>query len=286
MWQVLAGNPEGIAAEAWAAGMRPMDGDDSLRWGAVKVFADGSAGGLTAAFFEPYIQGGTGVFTFPDATIHALLKLYHEQGWQLDIHAIGDAAIEQVLLGMEAADSAAHPFAARRHRIEHCGFVTRDQRRRMKARGILPVPQPVFMYEFGDLYVKNLGRERSEHAYPMKTWLDDGAHPAASSDCPVSTVDPFINLFTMTTRKTNRGTVMGPEERLTAEEAVHCYTWCGAYTQFAEDRRGTLEPGMQADIAVLSRDVFAIDPEELRAVQADLTLRDGAAIFDRHGVLA
>lgn len=288
MWQVLAGNPEGIAQECWARGMRPMAGDDSLRWGAVKVFADGSAGGLTAAFFEPYLAaagGGTGVFTFPDETIHALLKLYHEQGWQLDIHAIGDAAIEQVLLGMEAADSEAHPFAGRRHRIEHCGFVTRDQRRRMKARGILPVPQPVFMYEFGDLYVRNLGRERSEHAYPMKTWLDDGHHPAASSDCPVSTVDPFINLFTMLTRRTNRGTVMGPEERLTAEEAVHCYTWCGAYTQFAEDRRGTLEPGMQADIAVLSQDVFTIAPEAVLATQADLTLRDGAPVFDRHGAL-
>ncbi|WP_137123763.1 amidohydrolase [Roseomonas sp. HF4] len=283
MWQVLAGNPEGIAAEAWDAGMRPMEGDDGLRWGAVKVFADGSAGGLTAAFFEPYLQGGTGVFTFPDETIHALLKRYHEQGWQLDIHAIGDAAIEQVLQGMEAADSEAHPFAGRRHRIEHCGFVTRDQRRRMKARGILPVPQPVFMYEFGDLYVRNLGPARSMHAYPMKTWLDDGAHPAASSDCPVSTVDPFINLFTMLTRQTNRGTVMGPEERLTAEEAVHCYTWCGAYTQFAEDRRGTLEPGMQADIAVLSGDIFAMEPEAVLKAQADLTLRDGVAIFDRHG---
>ncbi|MBP0463030.1 amidohydrolase [Roseomonas sp. PWR1] len=288
MWQVLAGNPEGIARDAWARGMRPMDGDDTLRWGAIKVFADGSAGGLTAAFFEPYLAsagGGTGVFTFPDETIHALLKLYHEQGWQLDIHAIGDAAIEQVLLGMEAADSAAHPFAGRRHRIEHCGFVTRDQRRRMKARGILPVPQPVFMYEFGDLYVRNLGRERSEHAYPMKTWLDEGHHPAASSDCPVSTVDPFVNLFTMLTRKTNRGTVMGPEEALTAEEAVHCYTWCGAYTQFAEDRRGTLEPGMQADIAVLSRDIFAITPDEVLRTEADLTLREGEPIFDRHGAL-
>ncbi|WP_198374427.1 amidohydrolase [Neoroseomonas rubea] len=288
MWQVLAGNPEGIAQDAWARGMRPMQGDDSLRWGAVKVFADGSAGGLTAAFFEPYLAsagGGTGVFTFPDETIHALLKLYHEQGWQLDIHAIGDAAIEQVLLGMEAADSAAHPFAGRRHRIEHCGFVTRDQRRRMKARGILPVPQPVFMYEFGNLYVKNLGRERSEHAYPMKTWLEEGHHPAASSDCPVSTVDPFVNLFTMLTRKTNRGTVMGPEQALTAEEAVHCYTWCGAYTQFAEDRRGTLEPGMQADIAVLSRDVFAIAPDEVLRTEADLTLREGVALFDRHGAL-
>lgn len=289
MWQVLAGNPEGIAQKAWAEGMRPMQGDDSLRWGAVKVFADGSAGGLTAAFFDPYVEamgGGTGVFTFPDEKIHALLKLYHEQGWQLDIHAIGDAAIEQVLVGMEAADSEAHPFIGRRHRIEHCGFVTRDQRRRMKARDIHPVPQATFMYEFGDLYVKVLGHERSDRAYPMKTWLDEGAHPAASSDCPVCTVDPFINLFTMVTRKTNKGTVLGPEEKLTPEEAVHCYTWCGAFTQFAEERKGTLEVGMLADIAVLSKDVFSIDPDEILRTQADLTFRDGAAIFDRHGEAA
>jgi len=289
MWQVLAGNPEGIAQQAWEAGMRPMQGDDSLRWGAVKVFADGSAGGLTAAFFDPYVEavgGGTGVFTFPDEKIHALLKLYHEQGWQLDIHAIGDAAIEQVLVGMENADSAAHPFAGRRHRIEHCGFLTRDQRRRMKARGILPVPQPTFMYEFGDLYVRNLGHERSDRAYPMKTWLDEGHHPAASSDCPVCTVDPFINLFTMVTRATNKGTVLGPEERLTPEEAVHCYTWCGAYTQFAEDRRGTLEVGMQADIAVFSADVFSIEPDAILKTQADITLRDGRPIFDRQGEMA
>lgn len=287
MWQVLAGNPEGIAAEAWAAGLRPMAGDDGLRWGAVKVFADGSAGGLTAAFFDRYLPEDTrGVFTFPDETIHGLLRHYHEQGWQLDIHAIGDAAIEQVLDGMEMADTPAHPFAGRRHRIEHCGFVTRHQRRRMLARGILPVPQPVFLYEFGDTYIANLGRERSEYAYPMRTWLEEGHHPAASSDSPVSTVDPFVNLFTMLTRQTNRGTVLGIEEALTPEQAIHCQTWCGAFTQFTEDRRGTLEPGMQADIAVLSQDVFAIDPEAVLSTQADLTLRDGSPIFDRHGELA
>jgi predicted amidohydrolase YtcJ len=286
MWQVLAGNPEGIAQDAWAAGLRPNAGDDGLRWGAVKVFADGSAGGLTAAFFDPYLVADTrGVFTFPDETIHALLRQYHEQGWQLDIHAIGDAAIEQVLAGMEAADQPTHPFTGRRHRIEHCGFLTRDQRRRMLARGILPVPQPVFMYEFGDTYVRNLGLPRSEHAYPMRTWLEEGHHPAASSDCPVSSVDPFINLFTMLTRQTNRGTVLGADEALTAEQAVHCQTWCGAYTQFAEARRGTLEPGMQADIAVLSQDIFTVPPEAVVATRADLTLRDGAAIFDRHGEL-
>ncbi len=286
MWQVLAGNPEGIAVSAWDGGLRPDHTDDMLAWGAVKVFADGSAGGLTAAFFDPYLPGGTGVFCFPDETMHRLLALYHRQGWQLDIHAIGDAAIEQVLSGMESADDSDHPVTGRRHRIEHCGFLNPDQRRRMKARGVIPVPQPVFLYEFGDLYLRNLGMERSAASYPMRTWFEEGHHPAASSDCPVSTVDPFINLFTMLTRKTNKGTVIGADETLTAEHAIHCQTWCGAYSQFAEDRRGTLEPGMQADIAVLSRDVFAGDPDDVLTATADLTLRGGTPIFDRHGALA
>lgn len=294
MWQVLAGNPEGIARDAWASGLRPTysaetDADDMLVWGAVKVFGDGSAGGLTAAVFEPYLEsagGGNGIFCFPEETMHALLAEYHAQGWQLDIHAIGDAAIEQVLSGMEAASSEAQPILGRRHRIEHCGFLNRDQRRRMLASGVLPVPQPVFMYEFGDTYIVNLGLARSEAAYPMKTWLDEGHHPSASSDCPVSTVDPFINLFTMVTRKTNKGTVLGASEALSMEEAVHCYTWCGAYSQFAEGRRGTLEVGMLADIAVLSDDIFEIAPEAVLATKADLTLRGGEAIFDRHGELA
>ncbi|WP_159349845.1 amidohydrolase [Roseomonas harenae] len=288
MWQVLAGNPEGIAEAAWNEGLRPDHTDDMLAWGAVKVFGDGSAGGLTAAFFEPYLEsagGGTGMFMFPDETMERLLALYHRQGWQLDIHAIGDAAIEQVLVGMEKAGEADAPLAGRRHRIEHCGFLNADQRRRMKANGIIPVPQPVFMYEFGDLYVKNLGLERSEMAYPMRTWLEEGHNPAASSDSPVSSVDPFINLFTMLTRKTNKGTVLGASEALTAEQAVHCYTWCGAYSQFAEARRGTLEVGMLADVAVLSKDIFAIAPEEVLTTEADLTLRGGHPIFDRHGAL-
>lgn len=289
MWQVLAGNPEGIAGEAWEAGMRPMDGDDALRWGAVKVFADGSAGGLTAAFLQPYraeAGGGTGVFCFPDATMHMLLKRYHEQGWQLDIHAIGDAAIEQVLSGMEAADTNAFPVSGRRHRIEHCGFVTPGQRKRMKARGIVPVPQPSFLYEFGDLYLINLGRERTEASYPMRTWLEEGHHPAASTDCPVCSVDPFANLYTMVTRRTNRGTVLGAGEALTMEQAAHCYTQCGAWTQFTDDRRGVLEPGMMADVAVLSQDIFANGADTVRDTRADLTLRDGRVIFDRHGALS
>ena len=294
MWQVLSGNPEGIAAKAWEAGMRPnvaagAQAEEMLAWGGMKVFGDGSAGGLTAAFFEPYLEsagGGIGIFCFPDEAMQRMLAHYHRQGWQLDIHAIGDAAIEQVLVAMEMADAADAPILGRRHRIEHCGFLNAGQRKRMLKGGIIPVPQPLFIYEFGDLYVKNLGYDRAAASYPMRTWVDEGHHPAASSDSPVCSVDPFQNLFTMVTRKTNRGTVIGGEQRITPEEAVHCYSWCGAYSQFAEAHRGTLAPGMLADVTVLSRDIFACDPEEILTTQADITLRGGVPIFDRHAEVA
>jgi predicted amidohydrolase YtcJ len=286
VWMCLNGNPEGIADAAWREGIRPGDGDDMLRFGAIKVFGDGSAGGLTAAMSEPYLPGGTGIFCFPTETMHELLATYHRQGWQLAIHAIGDAAIEQVLSGMEAADTEDRPVGGRRHRIEHCGFLSAGQIARMTARGIEPVPQPIFMYEFGDLYVRNVGLTRAEAAYPMRSWLDAGQNPAASSDAPVSTTDPFRNIFTQVTRKTNRGTVLGGDQRLSVAEAVHCYTYCGAYTQFAEDRKGRLLPGMLADVTVLSRDIFAGAPEDILGTEADLVLRDGQAVFDRHGQFA
>ena len=285
-WVCQAGNPDGIADAAWEAGIRPNQGDDMLRFGAMKVFADGSAGGLTAAMSVPYEQGGTGIFIFPDVTMHSLLAKYHRQGWQLAIHAIGDAAIEQVLSGMEAADTADHPVAGRRHRIEHCGFLSPSQLARMAARGIEPVPQPIFLYEFGDLYVRNVGAARAAASYPMRDWLAAGQHPAASSDAPVSTTDPFRNIFTQVTRQTNRGTVLGPDQRLSVAEAVHCYTYCGAYTQFAEDRRGRLLPGMLADITILSRDIFDAAAQDILDTRADLVLRGERVVFDRLAQLA
>ncbi len=287
IWVCLAGNePEGIGAAAWEAGIRPMDGDDMLRFGAMKVIGDGSAGGLTAAMSEPYLPGGKGILCFPTDKMHDMLMRYHRQGWQLDIHAIGDAAIEQVLSGIEAADSVDMPVAGRRHRIEHCGFLNAGQMARMGARGIEPVPQASFLYEFGDLYVKVLGQARTDASYPMRSWLDAGQHPAASSDAPVCATNPFHNLYNQVTRKTNRGTVLGAGEAISVAEAVHCYTYNGAYSQFAEDRKGRLLPGMLADVTVLSEDIFAGDPARILTTKADLVLLEGACAFDRHGVFA
>jgi predicted amidohydrolase YtcJ len=280
-WMCLAGNPDGIADAAWARGIRPMQGDDMLRYGAMKVFCDGSAGGRTAAVTEPYVQGGTGMLIFPTEQFHGLMAKYHRQGWQLAIHAIGDAAIETTLVGMEAADSAAHPIAGRRHRIEHCEFTSANQIVRMAARGIEAMPQAIFLYEFGEMYIQNLGAARAHRSNPWRAWIDAGMHPATGSDAPVSATDPFRNIHTLVTRRTNRGTVLGGDQCLTVAEAVHAYTWAGAYSQFAEVDSGRIVPGQIADITVLSQDIFAGDVEQIPATQADLVLRGGTTVFDR-----
>ncbi len=289
-WVCIYGNADGIGDAAHAAGYRFGREVGLLRYGAMKVFGDGSAGGLTAAMSQPYRVGdpdNRGIFIYSDTDMHGYLAHYHRLGYQLAIHAIGDAAIEQVLSGIEQADSTEHPVLGRRHRIEHCGFLTDGQLARMAAAGIDPVPQPVFIYEFGDLYVHNLGQERADASYPMRKWFDAGVHPAASSDAPVCATDPFKNLFTMVTRQTKRHTVIGAAERLTMEEAVHAYTAIGAYTQFAEDRMGRLVPGQLADIAVLSHDIFAapVETVEMEA-RCDLTLLGGEVVYDRLGQFA
>jgi predicted amidohydrolase YtcJ len=290
VWVCIYGNTDGIGDEAHAAGYRFGREVGRLRYGAMKVFGDGSAGGLTAAMSEPYLVGDAdnrGIFCYTDKAMHDYLAHYHGLGYQLAIHAIGDAAIEQVLSGIEKAATPENPIVGRRHRIEHCGFLSDSQIARMAAAGIDPVPQPVFMYEFGDLYITNLGQARTDVAYPMRKWFDAGLHPAASSDAPVSTTDPFKNLFTMTTRMSNRHTVLGDAQKLTMEEAVHAYTYFGAYTQFAEENVGRLVPGQLADIAVLSQDIFACAPDVLeKGTQCDLTILGGEVVFDRLGQIA
>ena len=282
IWACLYGDPGGVLEAAWQRGLRFGSSNGRLRYGAAKLFTDGSAGSLTAAMSRPYLAGdpgNTGVLCFETEELHAHIRRFHELGYQLAIHAIGDVAIEEVLSGIEAADSQEHPIAGRRHRIEHCGYLDAGQMARMAAAGIYPVPQPIFMYEFGDLYVTNLGRERAEAAYPMRSFLDAGLMPAASSDAPVATTDPFKNLYTMVTRRSRAGTPLGENQRLSIQEAVHCYTACSAFSQFAETDAGRLAPGMRANVAIFSHDIFSVPAELLRDdVRCDMTLLDGKIV--------
>ncbi len=280
----LTGGPAGVMDKALPQGLKTGVGDEYLKVGSVKLFTDGSAGGKTAAMRHPYkcSCGSIGIFIYSDGELNDWVAKYNELGYQLSIHAIGDAAIDQAVNAVEAANRKV-PVAGRRHRVEHCGFTTPDQIAAMKRLGMIPAPQPIFIYEFGDLYIEVLGEERPAQSYPMKDWVEAGLHPVASSDSPVSDFNPMKNLYEMVTRKTDRGTVMGADQCISTEQAISAMTYNGAYGSFSEHVKGTLAPGMLADIAVFDRDLFAVAPEEILPALADITIIDGEIVHDRKG---
>lgn len=282
-WLVLLQDGQSMVEKCYDAGLVSGVGDDMLTIGAVKIFLDGSAGGRTAWMSEPYLgdDNNTGVQMLPDAELEALVLDAHEKGYQLACHAIGDAAIGQLITAYEKA-LAVHPDPDRRHRIEHCGFSTPEQHERMKKAGIYPCPQQVFIYDFGDAYISVLGDERALSSYPLKTWKDLGFRPATGSDSPVCHPNPYPNIFSMLTRKTGKGTVMDARERVTIEEALQVYTEYGAFSQKLERVKGKLIPGQVADIAVFSRNMLTAKPEAiLNDTHCVLTIRGGEVVFER-----
>jgi len=283
-WLVLLGDPgTSIVPQCYEAGLVSGVGDDMLKVGAVKIFLDGSAGGRTAWMSRPYLgdDDNTGVQILTDEHLEELVMDAHAKGYQLACHAIGDAAIGQLITAYEKA-LAAVPDPDRRHRIEHCGFSTDEQHRRMLKAGIYPCPQQVFIYDFGDAYVSVLGEERALSSYPLKTWKDLGFKPATGSDSPVCHPNPFPNIYSMVTRETWKGTVMDARERVSIEEALQVYTEYGAFSQKLEHVKGRLVPGQVADIAVFSRNMLTAKPEEiLNETQCVMTLRGGEVVFER-----
>ena len=259
-------------------------GDDMFRIGGVKIFTDGSAGGRTAAMTWPYLGGDPadkGLLCIPDdAEVAQMVLEAHRAGYTMAIHAIGDAAIDQVLDAYAAA-LADTPDPDRRHRIEHCGWLRPDQMDRMAQMRVLPVPQPTFIYYFGDLYLSVAPAEKVHASHPMRTWIDRGLEPSASTDCPVTEIAPLPNIYTMVTRRTDRGTEIGPEHRLSVEEALHAYTYASAYAEKAETVKGRLVAGQLADVAVFDRDFLAGPPEAIPQARCDLTVLGGRVVFER-----
>ena len=283
VWLTLLGDPgTSIVEDCFRAGLISGAGDDMLRVGGVKLFLDGSAGGRTAWMTRPYAgePDNKGVQMLPDAEVEAIVKACHDRGYQMVCHAIGDGAIEQLIIAYEKALSA-NPDADRRHRVEHCGYPSPQQNARMKAAGILPAPQMVFIHDFGDSYISVLGDERGKRSYPIGTWTRMGLKPSTGSDSPVCSPDPFPNLYAMITRKTGKGTVMDAAERLTPEEALQAFTEHGAWSQKAETIKGRLVPGQVADIAVFDNDLLAAAPQTILSdTRCVLTLLSGKVVHD------
>jgi predicted amidohydrolase YtcJ len=236
-------------------GLRSGFGDEWLRIGPMKLFADGSLIGRTCAMHEPFAgePDNRGYFQVPEDELARTILRAHAAGWQIATHAIGDRAIS-VVLDAYAAALAKFPRADHRHRIEHCAVVSPAELTRIASLGLIPSPQGRFVNEIGDGMRAALGPEREAWCYRLRSVLDAGCVLPGSSDRPVVNGAPLLGIADMVRRRTSSGELLGPQERLTPEQALRAYTHGSAYAAFREHDVGTLEPGKLADFVALSAD--------------------------------
>ena len=259
------------------------DGDQRLRVGAIKVLVDGGFTGPAAYTLEPYRgrDDYRGLLNLPEDELRALVDTAHAAGWQLGFHAIGDAAIQ---LTVDAFVDAleADPRDDHRHYLNHFTVTPPVETLELMAEHDIAIAQqPNFTYTLEGRYVANLDRERLAHNNPLKVPMEHGIFLAIGSD--ILPIDPLVGLYAAVTRKGMSGEVYGPEEALTIEEAIRAYTAKGAWLTFEEEVKGTLEPGMLADMVVLSEDLLTIDPERIMDVEVDMTIVDGRILHERQG---
>jgi predicted amidohydrolase YtcJ len=263
--------------------MRTGFGDDRLRIGAMKIFADGSLIGRTAAMYDDYVgeDGQRGYFQRPLAELHETIERAHRSGWQVATHAIGDRAVGEVLDIYERVLTA-HPRSDHRHRIEHCGLTRPEHLERIVRLGVIPVPQGRFIYELGDGMLATVGDERAQWCYRQKSFVDAGIELPGSSDRPVVDGRPLLGLRDLVERRTASGAVLAANERLTRKQALRAYTYGSAYAAFAERSVGLLDLGHLADFAVLSAD--PLQAEDLAGVSVLATVIGGETVYDAAGL--
>ncbi|MEX2356038.1 MAG: amidohydrolase [Thermaerobacterales bacterium] len=268
-----------------------LQGGPMFRVGHYKLFADGSSSGPTAATREPYTVDpeNCGILIYTQEEIDAMYRRANRLGWPTSAHAVGDRGIEMVLNGQERAmldrprggvDLSPAYSVNPRHRIEHCAMAFPDLRARLRRSGVVPVAQAVFLYEFGDGYVRDYGPERGGLMMPCKSFLREGIPVAGSSDAPVTSSSVLLGLSTTCTRRSQSGQVIGREECLTPLEAIRIYTLHGAYAEFQEDVKGSLEVGKLADLTVFSQPLLDVNPVEWPDLDVDMTVVGGRLLHE------
>jgi predicted amidohydrolase YtcJ len=258
---------------------RVGDGNEFLRIGPIKVFADGGFTGPAAFTKEPYLNQGDyrGYLNMPAEELVAHINEIHDAGWQMGIHAIGDAAIELVVATLANALTR-NPREDHRTYLNHFSMRPSDETMEtMAEHGIHITQQPNFTYTLEGRYVANLDGWRLEHNNPVRSPMDRGIHVAISSD--ILPIGPLVGIYAAVTRKGMSGRVFGADEAITIEEAIAGYTIKGAYLGFEEDLKGSLEPGKLADMVVLSDDILTIDPEEIMGIEIEQTYVGGELVY-------
>ena len=264
--------------EAAARGLVPTPDADWQSIG-LKYFADGIVGARTAAVSEDYADTlGRGFFMRDEAELQRVIVESQAAGWQVAVHCCGDRATDCIIEAYEKAQ-AAHPRENMRHRIEHYFVPPEGGLARMKALGALVVTQPSFLTRMRRSIAGAFGA-RADRCYPARSVIDAGVTYIASSDAPTGSWSPWDGIGDAVGRASDSGAAIGPSEAVNVREAIHSYTVGGAIAMKQEHWRGTLMPGMAADLVALDRDPFTSDAASLKSTQVHLTIIRGAVVHD------
>jgi predicted amidohydrolase YtcJ len=258
--------------------------DDRLRVGPIKLYIDDVIEPWTAAMLEPYTNrpGERGeTFWQPDEFAELIIES-ERRGWSVHVHGTGDRGLRTALDGFEAA-RAANPDLAPRHGMVHTECLHPDDVPRFGALGVAPIMQPRHCApEIVADWRANVGPDRWRHAWAFRSLRDAGATLAFSSDWNVAEMDPLVGMYSALTRADlDGGDAWVPEETVDLETAVRAYTMGGAVMAFADDRRGSITVGKQADLAVFDTDLFAAardDARRLLDATVTHTVVDGAVV--------
>ncbi len=298
-WLDIARPAEDLIKEIQAADYRTNTGDDWLKWGAFKINIDGGMTIGTAYQRQPYGPFGRQLYGLTDLTDRgqlfappekslAVLRAAHERGWQLSAHCQGGGAIDVFLDLLETLDRIKPLSPLRSHWI-HASFQSPDAIRRAQKIGVLADVQAAWLYLDAAALEKVFGNEGMRYFFPLRTYLDSGILVAGGSDHmigydknkAINPYNPFLGMWTAVTRKTSRGNVVHPEEKVTREEALKMYTTWAAYRQFAEQVKGSIEPGKLADLVVVDRDYLTCSDDQIKDIEPVMTILDGKIVFRR-----
>jgi predicted amidohydrolase YtcJ len=267
-----------------AASVERAFGGERLRIGGLKGFADGSLGSATAAMFEPFSDDpknrGLTMAAMTDGRMKSAVTDADAHNLQIAIHAIGDRANDEVLKIYESIANESE----RRFRIEHAQHLNPDLIKRFAADRVIASMQPYHCIDDGRWAEAKLGHERSRWTYAFRSLIDAGATVTFGSDWTVAPLNPILGIYAAVTRRTIDGKNPNgwiAEQKITIEEALRCYTVNNAYAMFRENEIGKIAPGMLADVAVISDDLFTMPPEKTENAKVDITIFDGRVIFER-----
>jgi len=270
--------PSPLYADLKSAGLRSGFGDEWIRFGAVKYWADGSASERTMRMSTPFAgrPDDYGILTMNQDEINAAVDDAVANNWRIGIHTNGDIAIdmalnayERVLQGWQGPNP--------RFRLEHCSLVNPSLLARIKATGTIPTPFYTYAHYHGEKWA-DYGADKMEWMFAHKSFLDYGIPVAPASDYTPGPFEPMMAIQSMVTRKDFRGNTWGPSQRISVEQALKICTMNGAYASGEENIKGSLTPGKLADMAILGADPHETDPEQIKNIPVLQTIVDGQTV--------